>query len=199
MDAALFLAALIGMGVGAGFERMRAEARRAAWLARKGGHKAAPYGRASADKRPLDPGDPADQLRIVSEAEFGKKRLMNGGEFKVFTAAERVCRELGQGWRVHAQVSLGEVLTSPSSDAHRCVNAKRVDMLIVSPRGEPLAAIEYQGHGHHLGTTAPTRDAVKREALRRAGVRFVEMTHEHGPEDLERELGRIATVEALKG
>lgn len=198
LNAALFFSALVGMAVGVGFERVRAELRRAAWRARRSGSKVVPFAARAPDRRPPDPRDPADQLRIVSQAPFGSKRLMNAGEFKVFTAAERVCQELGHGWRVHAQVSLGEVLTSPSADARRCVNSKRVDMLVVDLRGEPLAAIEYQGQGHHLGTTAPARDAVKREALRRAGVRFVEVTHEHGPEDLKRELGRIGTVQALR-
>lgn len=203
MDAPLFFAALVGLGVGAAFERMRADMRRAAWRARKAGRgRVLPFGRrepaTALQSRSLDPGDPADQLRIMSEAQFRTKPLMNRSESKVFRAADAYCAERGEGWRVHAQVSLGEVLTSPDPDAHRCVNAKRVDMLVVCPRGRPLAAIEYQGSGHHLGTTAPARDAVRKEALRRAGVRFVEMTAEHGPEDLRRELGRIMTEQEVR-
>lgn len=199
IDPPLFAAALLGLFAGVSFERLRADMRRSAWRARKARRgEVLPFGRREPGRRPPDPTDPADQLRIVSEAEFAPKRLMNGGEWKVFAAAERACGDLAHGWRVHPQVSLGEVLSSPDPVAHRCVNSKRVDMLVVCPKGRPLAAIEYQGDGHHLGTTAPARDAVKREALRRAGVRFVEMTPEHGPEDIRRELGRIATVDGLR-
>ena len=37
-----------------------------------------------------------------------------------------------------------------------------------------MHAIEYQGGGHHQGTAA-ARDAVKKEALRRAGIGYVEV------------------------
>ena len=63
-------------------------------------------------------------------------------------------------------------------------------LLIVSSAGEPLAAIEYQGSGHYQGT-APARDAVKKEALRRAGVRYIEVTPDHGAEDVAREIERL--------
>jgi hypothetical protein len=46
--------------------------------------------------------------------------------------------------------------------------------LLVSHEGDPLHAIEYQGSGHHLGPAA-TRDAVKKEALRKAGIGYVEV------------------------
>lgn len=39
-------------------------------------------------------------------------------------------------------------------------------------------AIEYQGTGHHQGTAA-ARDAVKREALRRAGIGCHEVVAGH--------------------
>jgi hypothetical protein len=86
---------------------------------------------------------------------------------------------------------LGEVLSSPDARAYGAINSKRVDLLIVSGRGDPIAAIEYQGHGHYQGTAA-ARDAVKKEALRKAGVRYIEVTPESGTEDMAREILRIA-------
>lgn len=202
VDPALFFAALTGLAIGVFWEKMNGELRRSRWRERKvaRGEWVTRGKREPALRlvRPPDLTDPAEQLRIVSEAEYHKKPLLNRGETRVFAAAEEACAEIGKGWRVHAQVALGEVLASPDPDAHRCINAKRVDMLIVTGRGEPLAAIEYQGQGHHKGATAPARDAVKKEALRRAGIRMVEVTHEHGPDDLRRELQRIAHVHGLK-
>jgi hypothetical protein len=92
-----------------------------------------------------------------------------------------------------AQVCVGEFVSSPDEAAFRAVNSKRVDILIVSERRQPIAAIEYQGEGHYQGE-APARDAVKREALRKAGVRFIEITHEHGPKDVSIEIARLAKL-----
>jgi hypothetical protein len=97
-----------------------------------------------------------------------------------------------------AQVSLGEVLSSPDARAYSAINSKRVDLLIVSRSGDPIAAIEYHGHGHYQGTAA-ARDAVKKEALRKAGVRYIEVTPESGTADMTREILRIAQEERLKG
>ncbi len=40
-------------------------------------------------------------------------------------------------------------------------------------------AIEYQGSGHHTGTSAAARDAVKKEALRKAGIGYHEVVAGH--------------------
>lgn len=135
--------------------------------------------------------DPADQLRTVMSASFEKRRLLSRSEAQFFYYAENAIAARNLKWRVMAQVSLGEVLSSPDPEAHRAINAKRVDMLIINSGGEPLAAIEYQGSGHYQGT-APARDAVKKEALRRAGVRYIEVTPEHGAADVAREIERLA-------
>jgi Protein of unknown function (DUF2726) len=47
-------------------------------------------------------------------------------------------------------------------------------------------SIEYQGSGHHQGTAA-ARDAVKKEALRKAGIGYHEVVAGHTtPSDLKR-------------
>jgi len=145
---------------------------------------------------PFNPGvspvtDPAEQLRFVMAARFEKRRLLSRSEAHVLYAAERAINTADLKWRVMAQVSLGEVLSSPDARAYSAINSKRVDLLIVSRFGDPIAAIEYQGHGHYQGTAA-ARDAVKKEALRKAGVRYIEVTPENGPEDMTREISRIA-------
>ena len=77
-------------------------------------------------------------------------------------------------WHVMAQVSLGEILRSRDSAAYSCINSKRVDLLLMDGDCQPRHAIEYQGRAHHQGTAA-ARDAVKREALRRAGIGYHEV------------------------
>jgi hypothetical protein len=117
--------------------------------------------------------DAARQLDAVIVGTFRKKRLMNASEHRVFMIVERTLTECARGHRLFAQTSLGEVLES--ADAHHTINAKRVDMLVVDQGGWPVLAIEYQGAGHYQGNAA-ARDAIKKEALRRADVRYVEIT-----------------------
>jgi Protein of unknown function (DUF2726) len=185
--AAAFLAGIIG-------ERLRAELARQAWRKRRWrkAEVGAPFKTGAA---PIT--DPAEQLRLVMGASFKKRRLLSRSEAYVLYAAERAINSVDLKWRVMAQVSLGEVLSSPDARAYSAINSKRVDLLIVSRNGDPIAAIEYQGHGHYQGTAA-ARDAVKREALRKAEVRYIEVTPESGTEDMAREISRIAQAERLK-
>jgi hypothetical protein len=184
--AAAFLAGLLG-------ERLRAELARQAWKRRwRKGEGGVPF---KAGSTPVT--DPADQLRLVMGARFKKRRLLSRSEAYVLYAAERAVNAANLKWRVMAQVSLGEVLSSSDAQAYSAINSKRVDLLIVSRNGDPIAAIEYQGHGHYQGTAA-ARDAVKREALRKAEVRYIEVTPESGTEDMAREISRIAQAERLK-
>ncbi len=135
--------------------------------------------------------DSADQLRVVMNAPFEKRKLMSRDEARVFYRAEQAIKALGLNWRVMAQVSLGEVLKSSDPQAYAAINSKRVDVLLIAANGDPIAAVEYQGSGHYLGTAA-ARDAVKKEALRRAGVRYIEVLPGDGAEDIEREIRRLA-------
>lgn len=146
---------------------------------------------ARAEHAPIPISDAAEQLRSVMAAAFEKRRLMSKDEARVFLQVEKTLKMLNLPWRVMAQVSLGEVIRSADRNAHAAINSKRVDMLIISNGGHPIAAVEYQGSGHYLGTAA-ARDAVKREALRRAGVGFIEITPNHGPDDIAREVQRLA-------
>lgn len=134
------------------------------------------------------PRDSADQLRIVMRSPFQKQRLMSKGEYDVFRTVEAHLRHCGPGFRLMAQPSMGEFLQTPDKDAYLSINSKRVDMLVIDTFGMPVVAIEHQGSGHHQGDAA-ARDAVKREALRRAGIEFVEIYDYHRPEDICRLIG----------
>ncbi len=180
-------------------ERWRALWAKRKWLAKQGITKQNPKGNLSWFPKPANSPatDPAEQLRIVTGASFEKRRLLSKSEARVLYAAEKAIGQAKLTWRVMAQVSLGEVLSSPDASAYAAINSKRVDILIVSSSGIPITAIEYQGSGHYQGS-AVTRDAVKKEALRKAGVRYIEVTPEHNPDDLVREILRIAKLEQEK-
>jgi hypothetical protein len=127
-----------------------------------------------------DRSDPGGQLQAVMAASFEKRRLLNPSEYQVFKVVEQDILKERRGFRVFAQTSLGEILESPSDDAFRSINSKRVDILIVDQAGWPVVAVEYQGSGHYQGTAA-ARDAVKKEALRKAGIGYVEIAANHTP------------------
>lgn len=137
---------------------------------------------------PRKPVDAADQLRTVMNAPFQRQRLMSKGEYDVFRTIEGHLRNCGPGFRLMAQTSMGEILQSPDAEAFRAINSKRVDMLVIDTMGFPVVAIEHQGSGHYQSDAA-ARDAVKREALRRAGVEFVEIFDYHKPDDICRLVG----------
>jgi hypothetical protein len=134
--------------------------------------------------------DSADQLRDVLAASVTVKKVMTPAEYQVFKAAEDVARELRAGHRVFSQTCLGEIIKSQDKRAHSAINSKRVDVLIISPFGFPEVVVEYQG-GRHYQNDAAARDAVKKEALRRAGVEYVEVFAFH-TEDAMRQLVREA-------
>lgn len=130
--------------------------------------------------------DAADQLRIVMGASFTVQPLLNKSEARVFKELDRFVISCNPGWQVMAQVSLGEILRCKNAEAYSCINSKRVDLLIVDENCQPRHALEYQGWAHHQGTSA-ARDAVKKEALRRAGIGYHEVVAGHTtPSELRR-------------
>lgn len=121
-----------------------------------------------------------EQLACVMGAKFSSRPLLNRPEANLFKALDAAVVARNPGWQVMAQVSLGEFLESPDKDAYWAVNAKRVDFALMDPDARVIHAIEYQGSGHHLeGGTAAARDAVKKEALRKAGIGYHEVVAGH--------------------
>ncbi|MDD2878783.1 MAG: DUF2726 domain-containing protein [Acidiphilium sp.] len=117
-----------------------------------------------------------DWLSRVSCADFTRKPILNAGERAVLEVVDEVLKNARPAFRACPQVSLGEVLQSPDQEAYRAINSKRADVLIVNEAGLGILAIEYQGAGHYQ-RNAPARDAIKKEALRRAGIPTIEIGH----------------------
>lgn len=120
----------------------------------------------------------ADQLRTVMGADFKSRALLNRPEAAVFKALDEAVIARNPKWQVMAQVSLGEFLSSPERRAFGCVNSKRVDFALMDDKCCVRHALEYQGNGHHQGNAA-ARDAVKKEALRKAGIGYHEVVAGH--------------------
>ncbi|WP_340588881.1 DUF2726 domain-containing protein [Erythrobacter alti] len=122
--------------------------------------------------------DAAEQLCRVMEADFKPRPLLNRPEAQVFRALDEAVIARNSGWQVMAQVSLGEFLSSPDRSAYFSVNSKRVDFALMDEKCCVRHALEYQGTGHHQGNAA-ARDAVKKEALRKAGIGYHEVVAGH--------------------
>jgi hypothetical protein len=190
----LAIGAACGMGVERFVESQKRAERRTYWKGRNGPKR---KGGGDAFKRdfasvPLKGTperaklDAAEQLRQVMEADFSSRALLNRPEAAVFKALDAAVIARNHGWQVMAQVSLGEFLASPDSDAYFAVNSKRVDFALMDEKCCVRHALEYQGSGHHQGSAA-ARDAVKKEALRKAGIGYHEVVAGHTtPAELKR-------------
>ncbi|MER9504446.1 DUF2726 domain-containing protein [Mesorhizobium sp. M0579] len=196
----LIVGLLVGVFVGVNFERIRSDMRRRAW---RENNRWRWKQKRSSDKFsipiptpiPTQPApkllDSADQLRIVMAASFTVQPILNKSEARVFKELDRMVIGCNSEWQVMAQVSLGEILRSKDAEAYSCINSKRVDLLLVDENCHPRHAIEYQGTAHHQSTAA-ARDAVKKEALRRAGIGYHEVVAGHTtPSELRRLIEKL--------
>ena len=187
--AVLFVGALAGMMV----EQFFAKRKRASW-SRKYPRPVNAQNPTVRVDRQLPVPDAADQLRTVMKADFKPQALLNKSETRLFRVLDKMVVEMAPpGWQVMAQVSLGEILRCEDKAAFGCINSKRVDLLIVDADCNPLHAIEYQGGGHFKGAHATAaRDAVKKEALRRAGIGYDEvLAGSHTPTELRRVVEKV--------
>lgn len=204
IDKPWLLALLLAIGAACGMaaerigENLRKSQRRAYWAGRNQGKKprvtplrkefAAVPLKGTPERAALDA---AEQLRCVMEADFKPRPLLNKPERRLLGVIDKVLAEDSPGWRAMGQVSLGEVLWSDDKDAYWAINAKRVDLMIVDGDCRPLYAIEFQGSGHHLGNETAARDAAKKEALRRAGIGYVEVVSGDTPAHVRETVRRL--------
>jgi hypothetical protein len=128
-----------------------------------------------------------DDIQHVLGATFQKKRLLNVEEYRLFQQLEGLIDRNTQGFRLFAQVSLGEILQSSDRAAFSTINSKRCDFLIIDRHGNALVVIEYHGRGHFQGDSSH-RDEVKRLALRKASIPTVEILFDYEWLDVESEL-----------
>lgn len=200
LAAVLAVGAICGVAVERFAENIEKQRRKAYWLGREqgGSHKRSPWRRSGSLPVPIEKTPPrtataADQLRCVMEADFTERALLNKSEAAVFKALDAAVIARNPGWQVMAQVSLGEFLASKDSEAYAAVNSKRVDFALMDETAHVRHALEYQGTGHHLpGGAAAARDAVKKEALRKAGIGYHEVVAGHTtPAELKRLVERL--------
>ena len=163
--------AAIGISVERLVEGQRRADRRRKWRRRKSGGSRQGSPRVS----PIGAADIAvDQLKLVRHGNFKPRPLLNRSEARVFRELDRMVIARNPEWQVMAQVCVGEFIGSDDAAAYRCINSKRVDLLLMDQNCAARHAIEYQGKGHHQGTAA-ARDAIKKEALRKAGIGYHEV------------------------
>lgn len=186
---------VIGITIANALDRVDREKRRAYWRGRNTA-KSAKVKSFVPDKqaeiRPVDIA--ADQLKVVMNAPFRPRPLLNKAETQVFAALDRIVIARNARWQVMAQVSLGEFLASEDEAAYRCINSKRVDFALMDASAHIRHALEYQGSGHHQGSAA-ARDAIKKEALRKAGIGYHEIVAGHTtPSELKRMIEKLVPV-----
>lgn len=133
------------------------------------------------------------QIAAITSAKItlSKTPILQPREYRVYKIAERILTRLERGeCHVWAQVCLGELIAIESSDeakqkeAFSSINSKRSDIVITDKRGYALAFLEYHGNRHYQ-QNAEKRDAVKRMAAQRAGIKFIEVIGEWEDAEIE--------------
>ena len=182
----LALGAILGIAVERIAEGQKRAERRAYWQGRNVGKSKSSQVISLNGPNPSPTDTAADQLKAVMKASFRPRPLLNKPEAQVFKALDRAVIARNPAWQVMAQVSLGEFLASEDRDAFGCINSKRVDFALMDADACVRHALEYQGSGHYQGSAA-ARDAVKKEALRKARVGYYEIVAGHTtPNELRR-------------
>lgn len=192
IEIAIFSAVIIGVVAGLLLENYRR---------RIEPELAGPVPRRAAPLRLTGPGsarpggivDSAADLRLVSDAGFAPRPLLSGREADVLGFVEAAVAETRQGWRVVPQVRLVDIVASADAEANAVIGEHRLDMLIVSGAHLPVAALDYQPLGQ-LKEDSALRDAIKREALRRADIPFIEIRANEPLEGLKAQIQRLAAV-----
>jgi hypothetical protein len=183
---------VIGIAIANLTDRIDREKRRAYWRGRNAAKSLtarSPLPEKQTGTRPTDAA--ADQLKVVMNASFRPRALLNKSEAQVFAALDRIVIARNPQWQVMAQVSLGEFLASEDEAAYRCINSKRVDFALMDAAAQVRHALEYHGSGHHQGSAA-ARDAFKKEALRKAQIGYHEIVAGHTtPGELKRLIEKL--------
>ncbi|HEX7875972.1 MAG TPA: DUF2726 domain-containing protein [Sphingobium sp.] len=208
MPVTLFGVLAVGAFIGVIFEKVFAaidrDKRRAYWRGRDANKPRVQNGRGplidrlAANQKKDSTELAADQLKVVMNADFQWRVLLNKPERRLLSCIDQVLAEESPGWRAMGQVSLGEILYSRDKDAFWAINAKRVDLLIVDRDCRPLHAVEFQGTGHHGSPETAARDAIKKEALRRAGIGYVEVVSGNTPSEVRDMIRKLAGERKVK-
>lgn len=127
---------------------------------------------------------PDAQMELVSGVEFAPRRLLNGPEFGILRLLDKIVLETGAGHRAIGQASLGDVIAPKAlyasegarRRAFRSIDSKRLDFVIVDRHGMPVLAVDFQGRDR---TEPLMREDVKRKAVRKAGIGFLEIPADH--------------------
>src|SRR5262245_20968819 len=128
-SAPLLVVLAVGAWLGMRLQRFLSRMRKRAWRER---HAYDDYTFAQTSPTPIEDLktlDAVEQLRIVMGADFMARPLLNQSEARVFEELCQIVTRCNPGWRVMAQVSLGEILRCKDAEAFGCINSKRVDML----------------------------------------------------------------------
>lgn len=176
------------------YSKARRPRSRFAQVARLLGNDAAAP-RPDVSETPPDLSNPKDQMEAIVSISFERKPLVDREAVPLLRAVEMICREIDPGLRVHAQVCLGEAITPRRRGvlaekvqwAADSIAGKSLDFAVFDRDGMIVAALEFEGSKQQPSRSF-LRDAVKREAIRKAGVAFLEVERAYSVEELTRQL-----------
>ncbi|MFD3191041.1 DUF2726 domain-containing protein [Sedimentitalea sp. HM32M-2] len=144
----------------------------------------------------------ADPLQAIARVRFERIRLLNPAESRLLPIIEHAAQAADSGLRVTTRTSLGDIIAPrhgcASSDdrRHACatINSRQLDFAVFDRFGLCVCAIDVQRRVHAINqprTDQPARDAIKTEALSRAGVPLIEIAPDIQAPQLQRQLQRV--------
>lgn len=140
------------------------------------------------------------QLRIIRDSHLATKPLLNKSEARLFVHLSDAIKRYYKAdqFLLFSQVSLGEVFKKMDydEDAYFVLNNMRVDFLLVDRSYKVVAAIEYQGTGHFLGdyNDARKRDKIKKDALTKVGIQYIEVPAKYDLQVLRKKLSLVMSL-----
>lgn len=135
---------------------------------------------------------PQNQLRFLEEANLQTTPTMGFEAYQRFKFIEEfLTRRDFNGYRVFAETSLGAILKHKNQRGQQYskdqieagFRCKRIDFLIINPKGFPVLAVEYHGSGHFKGDWQ-ARDQVKAKALQKAQIPLLVLYSDTSKEDV---------------
>ncbi len=191
MEMVIFISVVLGMVGGFAFERVRQRvepAQAVAVATRPAAAGAAAPGTSVAKPQAFDS---VTRLRLVSDTNFSLRRLLTEREAERLAEVEGILADLEVDWRVMPQVSLSDILAAEDETAWRALGGQRVAMVILAANQMSIAAIDFQPMGQVREEDA-VLDAVRREALRRSGIEYIELRANDGSDMLRSTLAELA-------
>lgn len=132
---------------------------------------------------------------------YSSKRMMNRGEFRLFSIIDKWRREKARDLSLSAQVSYGSFIRNDDIRKWRDIASLRADFVLVGQDGYVKAIIEFDGEGHYgdnvvQAAKVEDRDLRKNTAAVESGISLLRIPAQASVIEIRECLDRELLVDA---